>query len=68
MQYTFGQPLKEVTTVEMMKKQMAEDQHEINMLRKRVAELIDERNDALQLVNNLKVQLNIQDYWESDSA
>ena len=68
MQYTFGQPLKEVTTVEMMKKQMAEDQHEINMLRKRVAELIDERNDALQLVNNLKAQLNIQDYWESDSA
>lgn len=68
MQYTFGQPLKEVTTVEMMKKQIAEDQHEINMLRKRVAELIDERNDALQLVNNLKAQLNIQDYWESDSA
>jgi len=68
MQYTFGQPLKAVTTVELMKQQMADDQHEINMLRKRVAELIDERNDALQLVNNLKAQLNIQDYWESDSA
>ena len=43
--YTFGQPLKEVTTVELMKKQMAEDQHEINTLRKRVKELIDERDD-----------------------
>lgn len=68
MKYSFGQPLKEVTTVEMMKLQIAEDQHEINMLRKRVAELIDERNDALQLVNNLKAQLNIHEYWEDENT
>jgi len=68
MKYTFGQPITEVTTVELMKKQMAEDQHEINMLRKRIAELVDERNDAIQLANNLKAQLNIQDYWEDDNT
>lgn len=45
--YSFGQPITEVTTVELMKRQMAEDQHEINTLRKRVKELIDER-DALR--------------------
>lgn len=43
--YTFGQPITEVTTVELMKRQIAEEQHEINMLRKRVKELIDENND-----------------------
>ena len=67
MKYTFGQPIKEVTTVEMMKMQMAEDQHEINMLRKRVAELVDERNDALKKVANLQAQLNIQQYWEDEN-
>ena len=68
MKYTFGQPITEVTTVEMMKMQIAEDQHEINTLRKRVAELVDERNDALQLVNNLQAQLNIQQYWEDENT
>ena len=47
MEYSFGQPVREVTTVELMKEQMAQDQHEINTLRKRVKELIDER-DALR--------------------
>lgn len=47
MEYTFGQPLNEVTTVELMKKQMAEDQHEIHALRMRVKELREE-NDKLK--------------------
>lgn len=47
MEYSFGQPLTKLTTVELMKKQIAEDQHEINTLRKRVVELREE-NDKLK--------------------
>ena len=42
---TFGIPLKTITTQELMKEQIAQEQHEINMLRKRVKELLDENAD-----------------------
>ena len=45
MEYSFGQPLKTITTQELMKEQIAQEQHEINMLRKRVKELLDENAD-----------------------
>jgi len=64
MQYTFGQPLKEVTTVDMMKEQMAQMQHEIHALQMRLKQVVEERDDALQQVANLQAQLNIQEYWE----
>ena len=67
MQYSFGQPLKEVTTVDMMKEQMAQMQHEIHTLQMRLKEAVKERDEALEQVKNLKIQINIHDYWADSS-
>lgn len=68
MKYTFGQPIKEVTTVDLMKEQMAQMQHEIHALQMRLKQVVEERDDAIKKVHNLKVQLNIQDYWEDSTV
>jgi len=68
MKYTFGQPIKEVTTVELMKEQMAQMQHEIHALQMRLKQVVEERDEALQLVDNLRAQLNIQEYWEDENT
>lgn len=67
MQYSFGQPLKEVTTVDMMKEQMAQMQHEIHALQMRLKQVVEERDEALEQVKNLKIQININDYWADSS-
>ena len=70
------------TEAEKYRKQMVEQSKYIEGLKQEIAELTqahyatiakmkevcDERDNLKIQVENLKVQLNIQGYWESDSA
>lgn len=68
MKYTFGQPLREVTTVELMKEQMAQMQHEIHALQMRLKQVAEERDEAVKKAKNLEIQLNIQGYWDDSNT
>lgn len=53
--------------MDMMKEQMAQMQHEIHALQMRLKQVVEERDEALEQVKNLKIQININDYWADSS-
>lgn len=72
---TFGIQLTDDTEAERYRKQVIDQSNHIALLKSDMAELtkayyiLVERNRKLiEERDNLKVQLNIQDYWESNSA
>ena len=72
---TFGIQLTDDTEAERYRKQVIDQSNHIALLKSDMAELtkayyiLVERNRKLmEERDNLQVQLNIQDYWESNSA
>lgn len=72
---TFGIPLTDETEAERYRKELVAQSNHITLLKRDMAELTESHYKLLEahrkLIeerDNLKIQLNIQDYWEDDKT
>jgi len=72
---TFGIPLTDDTEAERYRKELVAQSNHIALLKRDMAELTESHYKLLEahkkLIeerDNLKIQLNIQDYWEDDKT
>ena len=75
MKSTFGIPLTDDTEAERYRKQVVAQSDTISLLKRDIAELteshyklLEKHKKLIEERENLKIQLNIQGYWEDDKT
>ena len=73
MKSTFGIPLTDDTEAERYRKQVVTQSDTISLLKREIAELteshyklLEKHKKLIEERDNLKIQLNIQGYWDDD--
>ena len=73
MKSTFGIPLIDDTEAERYRKQVVTQSDTISLLKREISELtdshyklIEKHKKLIEERDNLKIQLNIQSYWDDD--